>query len=120
MNKLGENVFQVSSLLIQQALCVPSASSYTPFSEEALLSSFQYLSASNYAQLTFFLMHVGKYLPMELAHFRLDTFVEEVRPILQILAKFLGREDTNTVDKVILGMFSLMMNPKTIFDIPIF
>jgi len=88
MIKLGENVFQVSSLLIQQALCFPSPSSYTLFLEETLFSAFQDFSTSNYAQLTFFLMLAGKYLPMELTHFPFDTFVEEVRPILQILAKF--------------------------------
>lgn len=41
MNKLAKNIFQVSSLLIQQALCFPSSISYTHFSEETLFSTFQ-------------------------------------------------------------------------------
>lgn len=56
-------------------------------------------------------MTAGKNLPMEPPQFPLDTFVEEVRLVLQILAKILGKEDTNTMDKTILRMFSLMMNP---------
>lgn len=103
------------TLLIQQDLCFPPISSYTPFSEETMFSTF-HLSASNYAQLNLFLMHSGKHLPMEMpmepTHFPLDTFVEEVRPILQILAKILGMEDTTTMEKAILGMFSSILNPK--------
>ncbi len=57
---------------------------------------------------------------MEPPQFPLDTFVEEVRPMLNIPAKILGKEDTNTLDKAILGMFSLMMNQYIFFDIPSF
>ncbi len=45
---------------------------------------------------------------MEPTHFPLDTFVEEVRPVLQIMAKMLRRDNTNIVDKSILGMFSFV------------
>lgn len=69
------------------------------------------MSPSNYGQLSLFLMHVAKKLPMEPPQFPLDTFVEEVKHALQIMAKILGKKDTNTVDKAILGMLSLMMNP---------
>jgi len=67
-----------------------------------------------------FLMPNGKHLPMDPTHFPLDTFALEVRPILQTLAKILGREDTNIIDKFIIGVFSLMMSPKTVFYIPSF
>jgi len=120
MRKLWENVFQVSTLIIQQALCFPVENSHTTFSEESSLSTFQDLYSSNYAQLSFFLMPARKKLPMEPPQFPLDTFVEEVRLMLQILAKILGKEDTNTVDKAILGIFSLMMNLEIVFDIPSF
>lgn len=67
-----------------------------------------------------FLLPSRKNLPFEPTHFPLDTFPKEVRPILQILAEILGREDKTIIDEAILGIFSLMMNPEMIFDIPTF
>lgn len=65
-------------------------------------------------------MPVGKRLPMEPTNFNLDTFVGEVRPILQTLENILGREDTNIIGKAILGIFILMTSPKAVFDLPPF
>ena len=41
-----------------------------------------------------------------------------MRPILQVLAKILGKEDVIMVHKSVLGVFSLVMNPEVILDIP--
>lgn len=76
MDKLGENILQVSFVLIQQALCFPSSNSYTPFSEETLFSTFQELSGSTHAQTYLVLMPVRKHLPLEPSHFPMDTFIE--------------------------------------------
>lgn len=120
MKKSGENVFQVSFLLIQQALFFPLSNSYTSILEEYLLTAFQNLSGQMYAQLIFFLIPTGKHFPLESTHFHLDTFFEDVKPILEVISNIFGREDTTVIDNVILGMFNFMMNPDTIFDIPTF
>lgn len=48
----------------------------------------------------------------------MEIFDIEVQPVLSSIAKILGKDDDSTVDKSILGMFSMMMNPGIVLDIP--
>lgn len=118
--QIGGNIFKVSSLLTQKAFSFPSSNSHTYFWEEIQLSGFQNLFGSNYAQLNFFFIPFGKHFHFKPTNFHMDTFVDEVKSILQIMAKILGREDTNVINRAILGMFIFLMNHETIFDIPAF
>jgi len=68
--------------------------------------------------MSFFVMPPAQYFYMEPTQFTLEIFIEYVRSILQIISKVLGREDTHVIDQTILGMFTLMLQPETIFDIP--
>ena len=38
--------------------------------------------------------------------------------MLRCISKILGKEDDSTIDKSVLGMFSLLMKPKVVLDIP--
>lgn len=68
--------------------------------------------------MTLFLLPTRQQLHMDPTQLFLETFFEDVRPILQIIAKVLGREDTTFIDKDILGMFNLILQPKVVVDIP--
>ena len=48
----------------------------------------------------------------------MEVFDEDVRPVLRCISKILGKEDDNSINKSILGMFTLMMNPGVVLDIP--
>lgn len=65
-------------------------------------------------------MFDGKKFSLDSTQFPLDDFSEVVKPILQILAIFFGKEDTAVIDKAILGIFSVMMKPDVVLDIPSF
>ena len=118
MNQLGENVFQVLAQLIRQSFCYPSAESYVIFTNESLSTYFQELSGLRFTQILFFLIPEKENFSFESDTFRLSSFAKDVRQILQILAKVLGREDAMVVDKSILGMFALMMKPGVVLHIP--
>lgn len=85
-----------------------------------MLVYFENLLGQEYAQIVFYLIPSGKQFYLQSNHFLLNTFVEDVRPILQILTKVLGRDDASVIDKATLGIFSLMMKPKFVLDIPYF
>lgn len=118
MNALGENIFQISALLIQQTLVFPHSNLYTPFSKEALLPSFQNLSRKDYTQMILFLMPTWQQLPIEPTQFSPETFIEDVRPFLQIIAKVLGMEDTTINYRAIFGMFNLILQHVNVLDLP--
>lgn len=92
-------------MLIHQALEFPPLENYNYFSEEALVYEFQNFYGGNYAKLSFDLMVVGHVLPLELTVFPLDSFVEYFQPILQVLVRVLGRENTSIIDRAVVGLF---------------
>jgi len=118
INGLGESVSQVSSLLIQKEFCYPSIESYLSFSEESLTTYFEELSELESAIIHLYLMTNGKQFPVDCSHFPLDIFDEVVRPVLQVLTRILEKEDTVVVDRVVLGMFAVMMKLGVVLDIP--
>ena len=73
-----------------------------------------------YAKIVFDLMPSGKQFSLESSQFPLNSFVEDIRLIIQILTKILGRDDVLVIDKVTLGIFNLMMKPSVVLDIPDF
>ena len=88
------------------------------FTNEPISSYFQELSGPKFTEIVFYLLPEKEKFSLELEIFPLNTSTEDIRPVLQILAKFLGRKDVMVVDNSILGMFSLMMKPRVILDIP--
>ena len=50
----------------------------------------------------------------------MEVFDVENRPVLSSIAKILGKENDLNIDKLVLGMFALMMKPGKILDIPYF
>ena len=58
------------------------------------------------------------HFPLDLNKFPPSLFTEYMRPILQILAKIMGKEHDVMIDREILGMFALMMKPGVVLEIP--
>ena len=48
----------------------------------------------------------------------MEVFYIEVKLVLSCIANILGKDDDSTVDKSILMMFSMMMKPRLVLDIP--
>ena len=48
----------------------------------------------------------------------MGVFDAETHPILSHIAKIMGKDDDNAVDKSVLGMFAMMMKPRMVLDIP--
>ena len=48
----------------------------------------------------------------------MEVFDIEVRAVLRCIAKILGKYDDSTVEKSVLGMFTMMMKPGVVLDIP--
>ena len=57
---------------------------------------------------------------LEGEEFSLEVFDAKYRPILSYIAEILGKDNAHTVDKLVLGMFALMMKPGVVLDIPSF
>ena len=62
-----------------------------------------------FAQTLFYLMPEKTQFSLYSNNFSLNLFVAYMKPVLQVLAKVLGKEDTAMVENLVLGMFSLMM-----------
>lgn len=60
INRLGESVFQVSSLLIQQEFRYPSVEFYFSFSKESLITYFEELSKLECVVIYLYLLTNGK------------------------------------------------------------
>ena len=120
MNQSGENVFLVTSQLIHQALNYPIAGTYTIFTEESLVSYYDNLSPQEFFHVTFFLAPKSGQFSLDGNLFSLDIFAVDIRPVLQVISKILGKEDSKHVDKVVLGLSSLTMKPEVVLDIPTF
>lgn len=108
MNSLREIFLQVSSLLIYQEFDFPKSDSYTTFFDETLLSFYQTCQQrkKKFVQIYF---PPSAVLPSKSTQFPVTCFVDNVRPMLQIIAKILGRNETSVVDYQIIGLFHLMM-----------
>ena len=50
----------------------------------------------------------------------MEIFDAENRPVLSCIAEILGKDNDLTVDKLVLGMYAMMMKPGTVLDIPYF
>ena len=48
----------------------------------------------------------------------MGVFYAKTHPVLSHIAKILGKDDDNAVDKSVLGMFAMMMKPGMVLDIP--
>lgn len=120
MNQSGENVFHVFSQLIHQALNYPVSGNYTTFTEESLISYHENMSPQELSHVTSFLAPKSSQFYLDGNIFSLEMFAVDIRPVLQIIAKILGKEDSKKVDKFVLEFFSLMMMPEIVLDIPSF
>lgn len=65
-------------------------------------------------------MLVGHTLYLKQTVFPIDSFWEDVQPFLQVIARVLGEENTSTIDREVIGMFNLVMQPEVTLDIPNF
>lgn len=94
MNELGESVFQVTYQLIHQAFNYPVFGTYVTFTKDSLVSYYDNLSSqeSSYA-LSFLTPKYGQFSPDE-NFLSLYIFATDIRPILQMISKILGREDS--------------------------
>ena len=57
---------------------------------------------------------------LEGEEFSLEAFDAEYRPILSCIAEILGKDNDQTVNKSVLGMYVIMMKPGVVLDIPSF
>lgn len=120
MSQSGETIFQVTSQLIHQALDYHVSGTYTTFTEENLALYYDNLSPQESSHVTSFLAPKSGQFSLDAILFSLDIFAIDIRPVLQVISKILGKENSKQVDKVVLGFFSLMMKPKVVLDIPTF
>jgi len=89
MNSFGENILQVSSLLIQQALDFPQSYNYTAFSDETLLFVYQNLLSDDRNKLHILILPPNAILPSESTQFPIVCFSESVSSILQVIVRIL-------------------------------
>jgi len=107
-------------LLIQQTLNFPYSEKNTSVYEETLVARFQNFSGGDYDKLSFHLIPHGNIFSLDPTFFPLYSFAEYVKPILQVIAKVLGKENTSIIDRVVTGIFNFFMQPEVILDIPTF
>lgn len=120
MNQSRENVFQGTSQLIHQALNYLVSGTYTTFTKESLISYYDSMSPQELSHVTSFLAPKSSQFSLDGNIFSLEMFVVDISYVLQVIAKILGKEDSNLVDKFFLGFLSLMMKPEVVLDIPTF
>lgn len=94
MNHSGENVFQVTTQLIHQALNYPVSGTYTTFTEEYLVSHYDSLSPQDLSHVTSFLAPKSRQISLDGNLFSLDIFAVDIRPVLQVISNILGKEDS--------------------------
>ena len=78
MNYQGENVLQVSSQLIRQALCYPESESYVQFTEDSLMAHYDSLAGRELNQFIFFLKLDTKQFVPNSKEFPMEFFDEDV------------------------------------------
>ena len=105
MNQSGESVFQVTSQLIHQDLNYSVFGTYTTFIEKNLVSYYDNLSPQEFSHVTSFLAPKSRQFSLDINMFSLDIFVVDIRRILQVISKIVGKEDPKKVHKVVLGFF---------------
>jgi len=94
MNQSRENVFQVTSQLIHQALNYPVSGTCTTFIEESLISYYDSMSPQELSHVTSFLAPKSSQFSLDGNLFSLEMFAVDIRPMLQVIAKILGKEDS--------------------------
>jgi len=90
---------------------------YTTCTKESLTYYYDNMSPQELSHVTSFLAPKSSEFPLDGNLFSLEIFAVDIRPVFQVIAKILGKEDSNQVDKVVLGFLSLMMNPEIVLDI---
>lgn len=93
---------------------------YTTFTEESLISYYDSMYPQELSHVTSFLAPKSSQFSLDGNIFSLEMFAVDIRTVLQVIAKILGKEDSKQVYKVVLGFFSLMMKPEVVLDIPTF
>jgi len=106
--------------LIRQALCFPENESPLQFFENSLARYFEDLSNEEFGEYMSYLRSNSKEAQLEGEEFSLEVFDAEYRPILSCIAEILGKYNDQIVDKLVLGMYALMMKPGVVLDIPSF
>lgn len=81
------------------------------------MAIFQNLSAEDYAKLSLNIMPFNHTFSLEPTLFPLDSFVVDVKPILQVISRVLGKYNTYIIDHAFIGIFNLVMQPDVILDI---
>ena len=59
-----------------------------------------------------------KQFALESKEFSMEIFNTEFQLVMKCISKILGKEDDNTIGKLVLGMFALMMKLGVVLDIP--
>ena len=77
-------------------------------------------AGEEFNQFMFHLKPNMKQFQPECGEFTMGVFNKDTQPVLSSIAKILGKEDDVTVDRLVLGMFAMMMKPGTVLDIPSF
>ena len=101
-------------------MCFPENESPLQFSEDSLARYFEDLSNEEFSLCMSYLRSKSEEVQLEGEEFSLEAFDAEYRPILSCIAEILGKENDQTVDKLVLGMYALMMKPGVVLDIPYF
>ena len=78
MNFQGENVLQVSTQLIRQALCYPESESYVQFTDDSLISHYDSLASQGFNQSVLFLKPDTKQFVPDSKEFSMEVFDAEV------------------------------------------
>lgn len=86
----------------------PVFGTYTSFTEESLISYFDNVSPQELSHVTYFLAAKSCHFSLDGILFSLEIFAINIRPVLQVIAKILGKEDSKHVDKVVLVFFFLL------------
>ena len=66
----------------------------------------------------FYLKPDMKHFHLDCKEFAMEVFDAKTRPVLSNIAKILGKNDDNIVEKPVLGRFSMMMKLGMVLDIP--
>ena len=85
-----------------------------------MVTYYESLAGEEFNQFMFHLKLNMKQFQPECGEFSMGVFNEDTRPVLSSFAKILGKEDDVMVDKSVLGMFTMMMKPGMVMDIPSF
>ena len=82
MSSLGENILQVLSLLIHQALDYPHLDNYAPFYDETFLPAYHNLLEEDKNKVCSYIMPPNVVPPSESTHFHIACFAESARYVL--------------------------------------